>query len=310
MTLQQQHAWVRLGSGRRLDLLDPDPAAWTDEDLATGLSRTYRWGGHSRWELPLCVAQHSLLVLAIREQGARRTLAPAHALRELLHDADEALIGGFDCPAPLKPHLGEPYTRLVQGLRAAIAARYGLPTWSAEDHALHKRADRIAAASEAVHVAGYTPEEVWEELLLGDVAPLEDDPLQRGCLVLPKALRTWEPWPPALAARLFLGRLEELDELIGREAKIAALAAAFSRLPAPLRERCGQPVTGSPLRDTLVSVEASDGSGGFEGVVVAGEREADGTWALDAEFTVFTTDVAPTGELLLVRGHSCEVEVL
>ena len=51
-------AWVRLGSGRRLDLLDLRPDAWTDEDLATGLSRTYRWGGHSCWELPLSVAQH------------------------------------------------------------------------------------------------------------------------------------------------------------------------------------------------------------------------------------------------------------
>ena len=38
-------AWILLPSGRRLDLLAPDPASWTDEDLAIGLSRTYRWGG-------------------------------------------------------------------------------------------------------------------------------------------------------------------------------------------------------------------------------------------------------------------------
>jgi hypothetical protein len=38
-------AWVLLPSGRRLDLLNPDPQAWTDHDLAVGLSRTYRWGG-------------------------------------------------------------------------------------------------------------------------------------------------------------------------------------------------------------------------------------------------------------------------
>ena len=43
-------AWVRLQSGRRLNLLEPDPASWTDSDLAIGLSRTYRWGGHSCWE--------------------------------------------------------------------------------------------------------------------------------------------------------------------------------------------------------------------------------------------------------------------
>jgi hypothetical protein len=38
-------AWVRLVSGRRINLLDPQPDSWTDIDLAIGLSRTYRWGG-------------------------------------------------------------------------------------------------------------------------------------------------------------------------------------------------------------------------------------------------------------------------
>src|SRR5271155_771286 len=63
----QARAFVLLKSRKRLDLLDPQPDAWTDEDLAIGLSRTYRWGGHSKWELPLSVAQHSLTVLALRE---------------------------------------------------------------------------------------------------------------------------------------------------------------------------------------------------------------------------------------------------
>ena len=60
-------AFVLLKSRRRLDLLNPDPQAWTDEDLAEGLSRTMRWGGASQWAYPLSVAQHSLTVLAIRE---------------------------------------------------------------------------------------------------------------------------------------------------------------------------------------------------------------------------------------------------
>ena len=51
--MKPARAWVRLHSGRRLNLLDPDPASWADSDLATGLSRTYRWGGHSCWDLPL-----------------------------------------------------------------------------------------------------------------------------------------------------------------------------------------------------------------------------------------------------------------
>ena len=51
-------AWVRLPSGKRLDLLNPTPFDWDDRDLALGLARTYRWGGHSAWPLPLSVAQH------------------------------------------------------------------------------------------------------------------------------------------------------------------------------------------------------------------------------------------------------------
>lgn len=64
--MRAERAWVRLSpSGRRLNLLQPDPRAWQHADLAVGLSRTYRWGGHSAWKLPLSVAQHSLTVLAI-----------------------------------------------------------------------------------------------------------------------------------------------------------------------------------------------------------------------------------------------------
>jgi hypothetical protein len=59
-------AWILLPSGKQLDLLAPDPWAWTDDDLAIGLSRTYRWAGYSAWDLPLSVAQHSLAVLALR----------------------------------------------------------------------------------------------------------------------------------------------------------------------------------------------------------------------------------------------------
>src|SRR3954464_4460931 len=97
-------AWVRLPSGRRLDLLAPTPFDWTDEDLAIGLSRTFRWGGHSVWAgAPLSVAQHSLAVLALRQ--AKGPLSTAQARRELLHDAEEGLLG-FDCISPLKPFLG------------------------------------------------------------------------------------------------------------------------------------------------------------------------------------------------------------
>jgi hypothetical protein len=64
-------AFVLLKSRRRLDLLNPDPQAWTDDDLAAGLSHTMRWGGASQWAHPLSVAQHSLTVpRSVRSRSA------------------------------------------------------------------------------------------------------------------------------------------------------------------------------------------------------------------------------------------------
>ena len=87
----EPRAFVLLKSRRRLDLLNPDPHAWTDDDLAADFSRTMRWSAASRWEHPLSVAQHRLTVLTIRE--ADGGLTPGEALRELLHDPTEFMLG-------------------------------------------------------------------------------------------------------------------------------------------------------------------------------------------------------------------------
>ncbi|HEU4845454.1 MAG TPA: phosphohydrolase [Burkholderiaceae bacterium] len=198
-------AWVRMPSGKRLDLLDPTPLDWDDTDLALGLARTYRWGGHSRWDLPLSVAQHSITVMLLRRAMAPEPLAPETELRELIHDGDEGLIG-FDCLSPLKPFLGERFQQLSERLQDAVFQRYGLQRWSAQEFVLHKRADRVAAASEAVHVVGWSGEEVRRTLKISE-RPLEHDPLQARYGGV-----AWEPWPPLLAQQRFL---EELQRLIG-----------------------------------------------------------------------------------------------
>lgn len=198
-------AWTLLPSGNRLNLLAPEPQSWTDRDLAIGLSRTYRWGGYSAWELPLSVAQHSLTVLALRRRASSTPLEPAEAMRELLHDAIEALMGGWDPITPLKPHLGEGYARLAARLQAAVDARYQLPPWDAAGYAAHKRADRLAAASEALHVTGWSRDELRSELGI-DAEPLETDPLAGQA-----ATRPWEPWAPRLAEDRFLQELQSLQ---------------------------------------------------------------------------------------------------
>ena len=115
-------------------------------------------------------------------------------------------------------------------------------------------------------------------------------------------MQPWEPWPPKLAETLFLQRLTELLERAARDGEANQLARAFSRLPEQMRRRYCWPPTGNSLSDTLVYVEADDGSQSLEGVIVDGQRDADGSFDLDAEFTVFTTDDNPGGELIRVNG--------
>ncbi len=310
--MRPDRAWVRLDSGRRLDLLDPQPDAWDDRDLAVALSRTYRWGGHSKFDAPLSVAQHSLTVLTLRQQmQPHQPLTPSEALRELLHDGDEGFLC-FDPIFPVKCHLGTEFHALTGRLRAAITARYGLPDWRTDDYILHKRADHLAASSEAVHLAGWRHDELRETLNI-QLTPLRHDPLP-----LLDGLQPWEPWPARHAAALFLHKLRELDgaayveapadltAAIEHEATLARLGAAFSRLPPRSRTRCARPLAGNSLTDTFVFVEADDISQQhLEGVIVDGECDAQGQWVLDGRFTVFTTDE----ELVTVDGSVCTVEV-
>ncbi|WOJ91695.1 hypothetical protein RZS28_19820 (plasmid) [Methylocapsa polymorpha] len=294
-------AWVLLNSGRQLDLLEPHPDAWSHEDLAIGLSRTYRWAGYSKWDLPLSVAQHSLAVLALRE--ALGPLTAREALREILHDATEAL-WGFDLLGPLKPHLAPHFERLDRRLQDAVDQRYQLPAWTDDSYAQHKHADRLAAASEAYNVVGWTRDELRDSLGI-TLAPLDVDPLPS-----PPGTKPWEPWPPKLAQTLFLQRLTALLARADRDSALTGLAQAFTRLPEKLKRRFSRPPTGNSLKDVLVFVEADDGSQSLEGVVVDGQRDEDGAFDLDAEFTVFTTDDKPGGELIRCSGWMCHVEIL
>lgn len=278
------HAWMLMPSGRRLDLLNPHPGDWTDDDLAIRLSRTYRWCSDTRWDRPLSVAQHSLTVLRLRQAASVRPLTPAEQLRELLHDAEEG-VTNHDVPTPLKPLLGEAYQLMIERIRRCIDDRYNLPGWDEASYAAHKQADRLAAASEARHVVGWSDADIRLGL---DIAarPVLRDPLppQQG-------LRPWEPWPAHLAARLFGERLTQLQRNIVNGACVPP--------PAVLPD-AAIPETGP----TLVLVEG--GGEVIEGRIVGGVRDDDGTWDLDGEFTVLTEE----GDRFKVCGWNCITEVL
>ena len=197
-----QRPFVLLPSGRVIDLVDPSPDSWSDEDLAIGLSRTYRRGGHSRWSRPLTVAQHSLTVLAIRLRDEPQ-FSPSHCLYELLHDAEEGLLV-FDCIAPLKAYLGAPFAALCTRLTTAIAERYDLPTLTEPETRHHKRADRRAAASEARFVTSWSDRQIADTLQLAEES-LNRDPLMT--FVTADDYIEWEPWPADFATCAWLDAL-------------------------------------------------------------------------------------------------------
>lgn len=197
-------AWVLLRSGRRFNLLDPTPFDWEIADLAEGAARTFRWGGSSTWDWPLSVAQHSLLTLEIH-RGDHGPLPAPLALANLLHDGSEVLGVRWDPITPLKPILGEGFHSMDRAIQQAIHLRLGLP---AQIPALWKKAikaaDRRAAASEALHVAGWSPAEIRSALKIR-LSPLTEDPLARRFGATP-----WEPWPIRVAEARFLAELESL----------------------------------------------------------------------------------------------------
>jgi len=79
---------IRVLSGRVLDLRNLQPEDIYIEDIAWGLGRTLRYGGHIREDYT--VAHHSIIMSYL--------VAPEYALEALLHDAAEAYIGDIIWP--------------------------------------------------------------------------------------------------------------------------------------------------------------------------------------------------------------------
>lgn len=157
MAKAARRAWQRMLSGRRLDLLDPSPVDIEIEDIAHGLARVARWNGQTHGDHAFSVAQHSLVVERLAAQ-LKPGLSRRWRRAALLHDAPEYVIG--DMISPFKAALGLDYKSFEAKLQHAIHIRFGVPpTLPQEIQALIKKADRISAHWEAVHLAGFTPEE-------------------------------------------------------------------------------------------------------------------------------------------------------
>lgn len=132
-------------SGAVCYVLDPDGSDIRLEDIATGLSRCARWGGHTDpgHMHAYTVAQHSVLASQLAETEARHQELPEldvlhHALEALFHDATEAYLG--DVMNPLKGVLPE-YRGIERSWAFAIGRRVGLGNRLANLSDITKRAD-------------------------------------------------------------------------------------------------------------------------------------------------------------------------
>ncbi len=187
-------AWQRMLSGRRLDLLHPEPGDVDIVDIAHGLARVARWNGQTRGTYVFSVAQHACLVTEIARELSS-DLSPATELMLLLHDAPEYVVG--DLISPFKAAIGDDYKRVERRLLAAIHGHFGLdPEPDRQTAALIKTADRIAAYFEATALAGFEASEALVLFCDPRAFAYHREP-DRALL---------EPWPTERAQQTFLER--------------------------------------------------------------------------------------------------------
>ena len=204
VAMSEARAWVRLPSGKRLDLLNPTPFDWEDQGPGLGPCPDLPLGRPLRVALAAAggaaLASGSGLAPAPLSKAPRM---PGWSCANCSMTPTKVCSVSIAFPS-VKPFLGEAFRTLTARLENAVAIRYGLPPWTPAERAAHKRADRVAAASEAVHVVGWTQDEVRNTLRIPYTA-LADDPLRDVY-----GGKAWEPWAPKLAAERFLAELERL----------------------------------------------------------------------------------------------------
>lgn len=162
-------------TGKHVNFVQTDPSQITIEDIAEGLSKECRFGGHCMGFYS--VAQHSLHVSSI--------LPPELRFEGLLHDATEAYMR--DIPSPLKEILPD-YVEREKALEAVIRRKFGLPE---KQSPAVKAADLIALATEKRDLLEWAPH--WS--MLDGVTP---------------APRRITPWNWEYACMKFLNAFEEL----------------------------------------------------------------------------------------------------
>jgi 5'-deoxynucleotidase YfbR-like HD superfamily hydrolase len=131
-------------SGRKVDVVNPNPDTIVIGDIAWALSRMPRFSGHSIPYVPYSVAQHCIQVAKELE-----SYGPDLQLYGLLHDAAEAYIN--DLPSPVKhlPEIHAVVKRLEDRLMETIYQALKIQPPTPEQEHTVKTADKVQQAIES-----------------------------------------------------------------------------------------------------------------------------------------------------------------
>ena len=111
--------YIRLASGRKIYLNDPQPEDVFLVDVAHGLAGIIRYTGQSRYS----VAQHCVLAARMADRFYANSTTDDLGRRMLIHDTAEYAIG--DVSSPLKSLLSD-YRALEARWDACMEARFGI----------------------------------------------------------------------------------------------------------------------------------------------------------------------------------------
>lgn len=127
---------IRTFSGKYISVKNPDPLSVFVVDIAVGLAREPRFGGHTK--KPYSVAEHSIWCMQKAEEIYPQY--PAFAFKCFLHDAHEAYLK--DIPTPTKAELPG-YEVLAEMHQDAIHQRYCVSLTHIEKQMI-KHIDKLA----------------------------------------------------------------------------------------------------------------------------------------------------------------------
>lgn len=154
--------WIQTFSGRKVDLLDPQPESIFLHDIAWSLSRLCRFGGHTNTDQIYSVAQHSYHV--------SYEVPAEHALAGLMHDAHEAYLGDITRPVKdvIEQLTGGAFARFETKLQLAVFEAFGI-AWPIPETV--NEADLTLLATERKRVLNKSPH-AWD-LALPEPKPIE-----------------------------------------------------------------------------------------------------------------------------------------